>query len=135
MMKAKRSSETSIFTRSTRRHIPEDGILYIVLVLCLSCSWTLKLYAVRSSETSIAYIPEDSTSNKYTPLMSTCHSHCTACSGSDTWKFRSVVKNVVPQQPASTDWFWGSHSSAYAEKYPAAYSAFTYLLWPLLGPL
>jgi hypothetical protein len=27
-MKAKRSSETSTFTRPTRRHIPENGILY-----------------------------------------------------------------------------------------------------------
>jgi hypothetical protein len=29
-MEAMRFSETSVHTRSTRRHIPDDGILYIV---------------------------------------------------------------------------------------------------------
>jgi hypothetical protein len=39
-MEAIRSSETSVYTRSTRRHIPENGIL-----LFMSC-WILSLLAV-----------------------------------------------------------------------------------------
>jgi hypothetical protein len=37
-MEAIRSSETSVYTRSTRRHIPEDGILhYIFCYIYLIC--------------------------------------------------------------------------------------------------
>jgi hypothetical protein len=32
-MEAIRSSETSVYILSTRRHIPEDGVLYVNVVL------------------------------------------------------------------------------------------------------
>jgi hypothetical protein len=85
-MEAIRSSETSVYTISTRCHIPEGGILHshghenlkssykpnsvcrlLLLVSCLAYSSTLKIEAICSSETLAClrttrhYNPEDRT--------------------------------------------------------------------------
>jgi hypothetical protein len=44
MMEAIRSSETSVFTRATRRDMSEDGILLIVIVFALECCNYLHLW-------------------------------------------------------------------------------------------
>jgi hypothetical protein len=40
MMEALRSSETSVLTRATRRNIPENSILDVVLSLVHCCGWS-----------------------------------------------------------------------------------------------
>jgi hypothetical protein len=47
-MEVIRSSETSVHTRSTRRHIPEDGILHEVFCLCIVSALSV-LGCVKSS--------------------------------------------------------------------------------------
>jgi hypothetical protein len=69
-MEAIRSSETSVdFERTTRLYIPKDST-QALLATCFHAGFltyflTLKMEAIRSSETTRRYVPEDGTLYAY----------------------------------------------------------------------